>query len=134
MSEALKFYVASRASIPERSEMWRKFRSQGHLIISTWIDEAGEGQTACLTELWSRIEAEIQASDALILYIEPDDFPLKGAFIEAGMAIAMGKPVYIVAPGVILDPKNFKPIGSWAAHPLVFFSKDVKSVLSSAGD
>lgn len=50
-------YVASRASIPARSQMWRDFRASGHRI------------------------------SAVILYAETGDFPLKGALIECGIAL-----------------------------------------------
>lgn len=50
-SELMPIYVASRASIPERGAMWRRFRAQGVPITSSWIDEDGEGQTADFREL-----------------------------------------------------------------------------------
>lgn len=112
-------YVASRASVPERPAMWRFLRDeQGWRIVSSWIDEAGEGETADLGELWARIDAEIRGCDGLILYAETDDFPLKGALVEAGIAIGAGKPVAIVLRDPsILDPRSFRPLGSWVKHP-----------------
>lgn len=77
-------YVASRASLPERPAMWRAMRDAGWRIVSSWIDEAGEGETASFADLWHRIEDEVRRSDGLILYAERDDFPLKGALIEVG--------------------------------------------------
>lgn len=114
-------YVASRASIPERGRLWRLLREEGARIVSSWIDEDGPGKTKCFIDLWDRIENEIRICDQLVLYVEADDFPLKGALVEVGMALAFGKPVLVVAPGVKLDPFNRKPLGSWAAHPKVFF-------------
>jgi len=126
------FYVASRASIPARSAMWRDLRDgYDYHITSTWIDEAGEGETACNTELWQRIENEIRISDGLILYAEPDDFPLKGALVEVGMALGMGKRVMIVAPKVHLEDKSLRPLGSWAMHPLVTFHQTVPQAVAS---
>lgn len=53
-------YVASRASIPERNAMWRHYRDVHKIpIISSWIDEAGEGQTDDFSKLWIRIISEI---------------------------------------------------------------------------
>lgn len=118
-------YVASRASVPERSAMWRSLRDYNHYpIISSWIDEAGEGETADFGELWNRIALEIFRSRGLILYAERDDFPLKGALVEVGIALALGKPVAIVLD---FDPdgRTMKPIGSWIAHPLVQRASDV---------
>ena len=112
-------YVASRASVPARSAMWRDLRSDGWKIASTWIDEAGEGETADYTELWTRIFAEIAAAEKLVLYAESRDFPLKGAILEAGIALGMGKPVIVCLPGVQLEGRTMRPIGSWLAHPNV---------------
>lgn len=88
-------------------------------ITSSWIDEAGEGETADFGSLWVRIFAEITSADALLLYAETDDFPLKGAIVEVGAAIAMGKPVFAILPGVHLEERTLRPVGSWMAHPLV---------------
>lgn len=118
-------YVASRASIPERAGMWRLLRSEGARIISSWIDEDGEGETASFAELWVRIEAEVKSCDKLVLFVEPEDFPLKGALVEVGMALALGKPVVVVAPNVPLDARSRRPLGSWSSHPLVSFSTDI---------
>lgn len=116
----LPVYVASRASVPERSALWRKMRDEeGYLITSTWINEAGDGDTADFGELWERIAKEIQRSSSLLLYAEPDDFPLKGALIEAGMALGMDKRVIVCLPNVDVQPRSCRPIGSWINHPLV---------------
>ena len=113
----MKIYVASRASLPERPEMWRKLRDSGWDITSTWIDESGEGETESFTELWQRIESEIDSSEGVVLYAEGDDFPLKGALVEAGIALGMGKRVGIVLKDVDLQGRSMRPIGSWVAHP-----------------
>lgn len=117
MRRAGPIYVASRASIPERSAMWRRLRDDyGWQITSTWIDEAGEGETADFTELWDRIMVEIGAARKLVFYAEPGDFPLKGAILEAGIALGMGKPVVVCLPGVELEGRTFRPLGSWIRH------------------
>ena len=125
MTKSKGVYVASRASVPERAAMWRRLRADGWPIISTWIDEDGPGQTADVGELWTRIAAEVTGAAGLVLYVEPGDFPLKGALIEVGMAIAASVPVVVVAPGVIIEPRSYRPIGSWMAHPLVSASPNV---------
>ena len=124
-----KIYVASRASIPERAEMWRNLRIEGSNIVSSWIDESGEGQTKSFSELWLRIENEIRSCDRLVLYIEKDDFPLKGALIEVGMAISLGKPILIINKDVILEKRTFRPLGSWVEHPAVQFSLNIRKAV-----
>jgi hypothetical protein len=88
-----KIYTASRTKHAAR---WRELRATGYDIISTWIDEAGPGESADLPDLARRCIREATAADFLILYCEPDDFPLKGALIEVGAALASGVPVLVV--------------------------------------
>jgi hypothetical protein len=42
-------YIASKTKHAAR---WLEYRAQGEPIISTWIDEAGEGASADLHDLW----------------------------------------------------------------------------------
>lgn len=125
-------YVASRASVPERAAMWRRLRDEGAPIVSTWIDEAGEGETADLSELWERVAREVRSAAALVLYAERDDFPLKGAYIEVGMALALGRPVYVVLPGVELESRSCRPTGSWVRHPTVTICATVEEAMARA--
>lgn len=123
-------YVASRAT-PERAAMWRHWRDErGCPIASTWIDEAGQGETADLGDLWTRIVAEIKRCKLFVLYVEPDDFPIKGALVEAGIALAVGLKVVVVASGVKLEKRSMRPLGSWCKHPLVRFADDVGCALN----
>jgi len=100
-------YVASKTV---HAPMWRQLRTTGPNIISTWIDEAGEGETADYSELSERCLDEIRKSSAVILYCEHDDL-LKGALIEVGMALALGKSVYCAG-----DSKSLSRV--FREHPL----------------
>ena len=116
----LKIYVASRASIPARAALWRDLRDRHDArIISSWIDEAGAGETEDFADLWARILREVEACDRLVLYVEADDFPLKGALIEVGAALALGKAVWVIGMGIALEERSCRPIGSWINHPRV---------------
>lgn len=119
-------YVASRV---HHAAIWRERRCAGVPINSTWIDEAGDGETADFGDLWARIWHEIHACTGLILYACADDFPLKGALIEAGIAMAFGKPVFVVLPGVELDAR-MRPIGSWILARNVHRCADVDGALN----
>lgn len=101
--------------------MWRAYRAQGANIISTWIDEAGPGQTASFVELWDRIHGEIRRCDRLVFYAETlHDFPLKGALVEVGIAFGLNRPVWVVlGKDVPVDIRNSRPVGSWVHHPAV---------------
>jgi hypothetical protein len=104
-------YVASRV---KQAEVWKAYRARGWKINASWIDEAGEGETADFGELWDRIRGEIARSYALVFYAAGvDDFPVKGALVEVGMALAMGKPVIAALENVMLDGRTMRPVGSW---------------------
>ena len=86
-------YIASKTKHADR---WRFLRDKvGEPIISTWIDEAGPGESADLDDLWQRCIAEAVNCDVLIIYREPDDI-LKGAWVEMGAALAYGRPVFAI--------------------------------------
>jgi hypothetical protein len=89
---ACVFYIASKV---KHAPKWIELRSLGVNIISSWIDEAGEGQTGNYRELSTRCLKEIRRCGALVLYFESGEI-LKGALLEAGAALALGKQVRAV--------------------------------------
>lgn len=82
-------YTASKTTHAQR---WRMLRAVGCPVIATWIDEAGQGQTSDFADLWERCISEAAGADCVILYRQPGEV-LKGALVEAGAALASGKPV-----------------------------------------
>lgn len=84
-------YIASKTKHADR---WRTIASV-HPVSSTWIYEAGEGETSDYDDLWNRCLTEAANSKALVLYREADDV-LKGGWIELGAALANGIPVHAV--------------------------------------
>lgn len=86
------YYIASKTSHAPR---WIDLRANGVPFTASWIDEAGEGQSADYAELSERCLAEIGRSAAMILYCEPGEL-LKGALVEAGAALMAGVPVILV--------------------------------------
>lgn len=121
-----KIYTASRTT---RAGLWRDMRANGFDIISSWIDEAEAGQTDDLSELWDRILMEVATCDRMVVYALNEDFPLKGALIEAGMGIGLDKRITVCLPGVTLEERSFRPIGSWINHPLVKREDDLLRAL-----
>lgn len=85
-------YIASKTKHAKR---WKELRAAGYPIISTWIDEAGAGESEDLSDLWDRCIAEASGCSLLVLYREPDDV-LKGGWVELGAALANGVPVHAV--------------------------------------
>lgn len=88
----MKIYIASKT---RHADKWKALRAEGHNIISTWIDEAGKGESDDLTDLAKRCVNEAKNADRLILFSDDDEL-LKGALIEVGAALAYGVPVYVV--------------------------------------
>lgn len=86
-------YVASKT---KHAEMWKDLRRSGKVrVISTWIDEAGKGESIDRADLAARCIQEVIASDCLIVYYEEGEY-FKGAFIEIGAALAAEKPIYAI--------------------------------------
>lgn len=85
-------YFASKTKWAPR---WREYRAQGIPVISSWIDEAGVGETSDFADLWVRCISEASRADALIVYRESGEI-LKGAFIEVGAALANGRRVFAI--------------------------------------
>lgn len=89
-----RIYTASKT---KHAHLWTELRAQGYNVISTWIDEAGAGQTKDMSDLCRRCIEECMSCDAMLVYSEEGDY-LKGAFIEMGVALAANKPIVLVGP------------------------------------
>lgn len=59
-------------------------------------------------KFWLENEEDIQVADAVVVYAT-DGQHLRGALVEAGIAIALRKPVYVVG--------NHPDYGTWRYHP-----------------
>ena len=112
----MKVYVASKT---KHAGKWLALRASGLAVNSTWIDEAGVGESACFIDLWIRCVREASRADALLLYVEPGDV-LKGALVEVGAALGCGVPVHVVGA----------PDGSWVNHPLVRRHESLEDALA----
>lgn len=130
----LSFYAASRASSTARPLMWRQWRDeQGVKIVSSWIDAILSKEPTNLSELWTNIVKEIASCNCLVLYVSTEDLPLKGAFVEVGMALALGKPIRIVAPDIGCTAEALLPVlGSWVAHPAVTICQNLKQAFAKS--
>lgn len=121
----MRIYIASKT---RHALLWRSYRQWGVNIISSWIDEAGEGQTRDFTDLWRRCVEEVKSADRLVLYVGAEqEGHLRGAFVEVGVALASGIEVHIVCDfaGASASYKRLR-LGSWYhLHPLVAFSESL---------
>jgi len=102
-------YTASKT---RHAFMWQGVRGL-YPIISTWLDEAGPGETGDWGDLWTRCIAEASGCAALVLFAvdEAEASELKGALVEVGAALAHGRPVFYCGPDM--------PRWSFLRHPLV---------------
>ncbi len=70
---------------------------------------------------WQENHQDIAAADLVMVFGLDKDKPLRGALVEAGMALAMNKPVVVVG-----DHLSF---GSWQYHPLVARAKSIQEAI-----
>lgn len=117
----MKFYIASKT---KHASKWQILRMFGYVVTSTWIDEAGEGQTLNYSELAERCIRDIEASDFLILYCEQGEF-LKGALIEVGAALALKQHVFCIGSCDSIS-RVFKE------HPLWHECETISDAISAA--
>lgn len=112
-------YTASKTT---HAHLWKRFRADGYPIISTWLDEAGKGETKSFEDLWARCVSEAASCAALVAYRESGEI-LKGGLIEIGAALANGRPVFFVG-----DVEGY----SFKAHPLVTICPDIETAFRRA--
>lgn len=114
-------YIASKTV---HAPKWRALKDSGCPIISTWIYEAGAGESKSLEDPWLRCVQEATRADVLIAYRESEEV-LKGALVELGVALGRNKRVFLVG----FDEPNF----SFKNHPLVTSCRDMEHALTLAG-
>lgn len=100
------------ASKTKHAGMWRELRKQGYPIIGTWIDEAGEGESASYEELSLRCISECRSAAVTILFCQYDE-TLKGALIEVGIALAAGRSVFCVGGNNETMSRVFRKHANW---------------------
>lgn len=115
-----RIYIASKT---KHAELWKALRDEGLPIISTWIDEAGSGETLDYAEFWTRCLSEIHRSTALILYHEDGETP-KGSYIEVGAALVLEVPIFIVG----------NPPGTFVHHPGVMRCSTLLDALKATNE
>ena len=124
-------YACSRASVPARVKMWRDLRDQGISFSSSWIDDQDDALLSDGPNFWEKCIKEVLSSSRLILYVEENDFPLKGSLVEIGAALSNDIPVYVVAKDIVVDQETFRPLGSWITHPLVKLVSSLEEAISA---
>lgn len=111
----LPIYIASKLRHADR---WKSLRNnwanENINIVSRWIEQASLEESAHPTDFkvfWSVDEEDVSKSEVILIYIDRDE-TLRGALVEAGMGIAMGKMVIVAG--------DFIQAGTWIYHPRVY--------------
>jgi nucleoside 2-deoxyribosyltransferase len=106
--------------------------ADGHSCNASWIDLAGyasiPGDDEHRKQASLTCEREVRDCDALILVAEPDGERVRGGkHVETGMAIALGKPVYVVNGPWFTDHGKRENVFHW--HPLVTVVPDIDGLI-----
>lgn len=115
----IKVYVASKT---KHAPKWKDMREvRGLKIVSTWIDDAGQGGAIDRADLAARCIQEVIEADCLIVYYEPGEY-FKGAFIEIGAGFAAEKPIYVIG-------EPLPETSTFRSHPLWHQVETVSSAI-----
>lgn len=110
----LKIYIASKISHGDMLLHWSESVPMAkYEYTSRWYKEPFRGmpETPGFSKMFWAIDVkDVKAADLLILYAQEEDH-IRGAILEAGIAIGLGKPVILVG-----ENKGF---GTWQHHALV---------------
>lgn len=117
MNDPIKIYGASclnhaKLWINEINRRSKYFTLHSSWQNSFWFPAGPEESPDAARIFWYKDIEEIRTCDALICYAEVGDV-LRGAICEVGAALALKKPVILVAP-----PGLFS-LSTWQYHPYV---------------
>lgn len=87
----MKIYIAARYTQKEFGQHIRRdLQSLGHEVTSGWLDEVDDAPRAAAL----RDVADVARADAVLLLSAVTDGG-KGMWVEAGIAIALGKKIFV---------------------------------------
>jgi hypothetical protein len=115
----VKVYFASKLAY---RDLWKKYDGFSPRVIESvtrWVDYVLDSETQGFDynvlrcrQGWIANEEDIRAANVVIVFAGFDGADvLRGALVEAGMAIALGKPVVVVGES--------DSYGTWQHHPSV---------------
>lgn len=104
----MKVYVATKyEEWPRAKDVAERLTAWGHQITFRWWEVQAPKQEKAVMDL-----AGVHEADALVVLFEYD-LPYRGAFVEFGVALGAGKPIFILGNAIDEDMCVF------VAHPLV---------------
>ena len=104
----IRVYVASRLA---NAPMIRTLASPHLFLCARWLQHVATGtpdDADHARRFWPEDVADAAGADLLVVYAAPEDH-LRGALVEAGVAIHAGVPVVVVG-----DHPDY---GTWRYHP-----------------
>jgi len=118
----LKVYFASKIN---KRDYWKSLCLENDHFIAhaRWLKQVGfeqEQTPANMRVAWMQDEEDVMQADVVVVYGEKDEH-LRGALVEAGMAIAFRVPVIVVG-----DHPDF---GTWQHHPGVKRAADLDEAI-----
>ncbi len=118
----IRVYTASKL---KHAAMWREMcAATPHLQAhARWLKHSSIGTPDTpehAAEFWLQDEQDVRDADAVLVYAADGDH-LRGALVEAGIAIASGVPVVVVG--------KHPDYGTWQHHPGVTRMDDLASAL-----
>lgn len=119
----LRVYTASKLS---KGQVWKQLCAENdHLIFhARWLKHItlGTPDTAeHASAFWQQDEQDVRDADAVLVWGDEGEH-LRGALVEAGMALACGIPVIVVG-----DHPDY---GTWRYHPGVTIATDIEDALA----
>lgn len=108
-----RVYLASKLEHEPLLHDFRVSLRADVIVVSRWLDMTSfekKGTPADFVWCWLVDENDVRKCDILVVFGKTED-QLRGALVEVGMAIALGK--LVIAVG---DCKSY---GSWQYHPQV---------------
>jgi nucleoside 2-deoxyribosyltransferase len=118
---SIKVYTASKLTEAQR---WRDLREAWPEVdfVARWpfmhVGNVPDDSPSCAKVFWQHDLADVAAADVVLVYGAPEHH-LRGALVETGMAIALGKWVIVVG--------EHEDYGTWRWHPLVYSAEDLAS-------
>jgi nucleoside 2-deoxyribosyltransferase len=108
----LRVYTASKINT---GKLWRQLHTDWPEVYfhARWLKHnvlGTEDTNDNASKFWQEDVEDIKTSDYLIIYAVSRDEHLRGALVEAGIALGEGIPVIVVG--------EHKDYGTWQYHPL----------------
>lgn len=106
----IRVYTASKL---RHASMWRALCASTTVLQchARWLKHVAmmtPDEPEHAAEFWLQDEQDVRDADVVLVYATGDDH-LRGALVEAGIAIAVGVPVVVVG--------NHNDYGTWQYHP-----------------